>query len=117
MSDELSKLFIYAVSQFEKVEQCAVLAKNYKCVLPGTKGFMFAVIQSHFLVQAMIFFLSSVCLVQIIRVYPGKKLIPCFLEDGASMLFSMSLWNLAGKNTSRNGEKCLLLYEILFSFG
>lgn len=62
-------------------------------------------------------FLSRVCLFQLIRIYPGKRLMPCFLEVEAPMSFSMCLWNLAGKNTSRSREEHFFLYATLFSFG
>lgn len=91
----------------------AALVKNQEYVPPCTKGFTFAIIQSHFLVQAMtlsVYFR----LLEFTLVGDSDNV---FLATEGPMLFSVTSWNLAGKKISRSREKHLLLYEILFHSG
>lgn len=116
MWDELPKPFIFPNPSLGKLN-CVL------CLLKVINMFFLVQKALCLLLSSLVFcfkqwcFLSRVCLFQTIRIYPGKKLIACFLEAEAPTLFSLNLWNLAGKNTSRTREKHFLLYEILFSFG
>lgn len=107
MWDELSKPFIFPNPSVEKLN-CVL------CLLRVINMFLLVQKALCLLLSSLIFcfkqwcFLSRVCLFQIIRIYPGKRLIACFSEAEAPTLFSLSLWNLAGKNTSRTREKALL---------